>query len=90
MNTLSQLTFVAVLALSMSCSASANVEDILKAHFEAVGGLARLSEIRTVRRSGEAQLTQLNGQSVNFPGTLEVATVVGKKIIPQTRLWQIL
>ena len=79
MKTLSQLTIVALIALSMSSNALADVEDILKAHFEAIGGQARLSEIQTVRRSGDAQLTQLKGQSVNFPGTVEVAAVVGKK-----------
>ncbi len=62
-----------------SNSTDKKLEDILASHFNALGGLARLSEIRSVRRSGDAQLTQLNGQSVNFPGTVEVAAVVGKK-----------
>ena len=55
------------------------LEDILESHFNAIGGLVRLSEIRSVRRSGDAQLTQLNGQSVNLPGKVEVAAVIGKK-----------
>ncbi len=56
------------------------LEDILESHFNAIGGLARLSKIRSLKRSGPAQLTQLGGQSVNFlPGTVETATVIGKK-----------
>ena len=30
------------------------LNDILAAHFNAIGGLARLSEIRNVQRSGDA------------------------------------
>ena len=55
------------------------LNNILEAHFNAIGGLARLSEIRNVRRSGDAQLTQWNGQSVNKSGSVEIAAVVGKK-----------
>ena len=79
MKTLSKLTFVAFVALSMLGNASADIGDILKAHFKAVGGLTRLFEIRTIKRSAAAQLTQLRGQPVNLPGTVETATVVGKK-----------
>ena len=79
MKTLSKLTFVAFVALSMVGNTSADVGDILKAHFKAVGGLTRLFEIRTIKRSAAAQLTQLRGQPVNLPGTVETATVVGKK-----------
>ena len=56
-----------------SNSTGKKLEDILASHFDAIGGLTRLSEIRTVRRSGNAQLTQLNGQPANLPGTVEVA-----------------
>ena len=55
------------------------LNDILESHFNAIGGLARLSEIRNVRRSGDAQLTQWNGQPVNESGRVETAAVVGKK-----------
>ena len=79
MKTLSRLTFVAFVVISISSNVWADVGDILKAHFEAVGGLTRLFEIRTIKRSAAAQLTQLRGQPVNLPGTVETATVVGKK-----------
>ena len=55
------------------------LNDILESHFNAIGGLARLSEIRNVQRLGNAQLTQWNGQPVNESGRVEIATVVGKK-----------
>ena len=55
------------------------LNDILESHFNAIGGLARLSEIRNVRRSGDAQLTQWNGQPVNESGRVEIVAVVGKK-----------
>ncbi len=55
------------------------LNDILESHFNAIGGLARLSEIRNIRRSGDAQLTQWNGQPVNESGRVEIAAVVGKK-----------
>ncbi|MDE0637327.1 MAG: RNA polymerase sigma factor [Candidatus Poribacteria bacterium] len=55
------------------------LNDILESHFNAIGGLARLSEIRNVQRSGDAQLTQWNGQTVNESGSIEMVAVVGKK-----------
>ena len=58
---------------------STKLNDILESHFNAIGGLKRLSEIRNVQRSGNAQLTQWNGQSVNESGRVEIAAVVGKK-----------
>ena len=68
-------------APSKSSRNGKKLEDILEAHFNAVGGLARLSKIRSVRRSGDARLTRLNGKPVNLPvsGRVEVAAVVGKK-----------
>ena len=60
-------------------STGMELNDILESHFNAIGGLARLSEIRNVRRAGDAQLTQWNGQSVNESGRVEIAAVVGKK-----------
>ena len=55
------------------------LNDILESHFNAIGGLARLSEIQNIQRFGEAQLTQWNGQPVNESGSVEIAAVVGKK-----------
>ena len=55
------------------------LNDILESHFNAIGGFARLSEIRNVQRLGDAQLTQWNGQPVNESGSVEIAAVVGKK-----------
>ena len=59
--------------------AGMKLNDILESHFNAIGGLARLSEIRNVQRLGDAQLTQWNGQPVNESGSVEIAAVVGKK-----------
>ena len=60
-------------------STGKKLEDILESHFNAIGGLTRLSQIRSLKRSGPAQLTQLGGRLMNSPGTVEVATVIGKK-----------
>ena len=79
MKRLSELAIITFLTIGISCNISADVEDILKAHFEAVGGLERLSEIRTVKRSGDAQVTHFGGQAMNMPGTIETAVAVGKK-----------
>ena len=76
MNSLSKLTLVALLALGMSGGAAADVDEILSAHFNAVGGLDRLSEIKTVKRSGDASLSGAFG---DMSGTIEEAVVVGKK-----------
>ena len=55
------------------------LNDILESHFNAISGLARLSEIRNVQRSGDAQLTQWNGQPANESGRVEIAAVIGEK-----------
>ena len=55
------------------------LNDILESHFNTIGGLTRLSKIRSLKRSGPAQLTQLGGQSVNLSGIVETAAVIGKK-----------
>lgn len=60
-------------------STGMKLNDILESHFNAIGGLARLSEIRNVQRSGDAQLTQWNGQSASESGSIEITTVVRKK-----------
>ena len=44
-----------------------------------MGGLTRLSKIRSLKRSGPAQLTQLGGRPTKFLGMVEIATVIGKK-----------
>ena len=79
MKILSKFTIVVFLVMGMSYNTSADVEHILKAHFEAIGGLERLSEIRTVKRSGDTHVTHFGGQAMNMPGTIEAAVVVGKK-----------
>ena len=58
---------------------SMKLNDILESHFNAIGGLTRLSEIRNTQRFGAAQLTQWNGQPVNESGSVEIAAVIGKK-----------
>ncbi len=79
MKILSELAIITFLTISMPYNISADIKDILKAHFEAVGGLERLSEIRTVKRSGDAQVTHFGGQPMHMPGTIEAVTTVGKK-----------
>ncbi len=60
-------------------SASKKLEDILESHFNAIGGLTQLSKIWSLKRSGPAQLTQLDGRPTKFRGMVEIATVIGKK-----------
>ena len=62
-----------------SDSTGKKLDDILESHFNAIGGLTRLSKIRSLKRSGPAQLTQLGGRSVNLQGIVEIAAVIGKK-----------
>ena len=59
--------------------AGMKLNDILESHFNAIGGLARLSEIRNIRRFADGQLTQRNGKTMNESGRAEMVTVVGKK-----------
>jgi len=70
-------------ATGKNSSNGKKLEDILESHFNAVGGLARLSKIRSIRRSGDARLTRLNGKPVNLlvSGRVEMAAVVGKNRI---------
>ena len=84
MKILSKFTIVTFLVIGMSYNTSAGVEDILKAHFEAIGGLEQLSKIRTVKRSGDAQVTHFGGQAMNMPGTIEAVVAVGKKSYTKT------
>ena len=60
-------------------STGKKLEDILESHFNAIGGLTRLSKIRSLKRSGPAQLTQLGGRPTKSRGMVEIATVIGKK-----------
>ncbi|RKU22786.1 hypothetical protein C6499_19490 [Candidatus Poribacteria bacterium] len=84
MKILSKFTIIAFFAIGMSYNTSADVEGILKGHFEAVGGLERLSEIRTVKRSGDAQVTHFGGQPMPMPGIVETAVIIGKKSYTKT------
>ena len=79
MKILSKLTIIIFVAIGMSYNVSADVEDILKGHFEAIGGLERLSKIQTVKRFGDTHVTYFGGQPMNMPGTVEAAVVIGKK-----------
>ncbi len=67
MRTLGRLTLAAVLTLAMSSEAMSQVDEILEAHFQAIGGIERLSGIKTVKCSG------------NLEGSREEVVVVGKK-----------
>lgn len=86
------LTFILPLATAMTLSAAADEGEILKAHFKAVGGLERLAEIKTVKRSGPAELGGMMGE---MEGTSEMSVVVGKKaysnmdlgMISETSAW---
>ena len=84
MKILSRLTIITFFAIGMSYNTSADVEDILKTHFKAIGGLERLSKIRTVKRSGDAHVTHFGGQAMHMPGTVEAAVVIGKKSYTKT------
>ena len=78
---LARWTSLVVLTLGLSGAAAAQVGEILEAHFKAVGGLDRLSEIQTVRRSGTAELHADFG---DLPGTFEEGAIVGKKSYAKT------
>jgi hypothetical protein len=60
----------------MSAVAVADVGEILQAHFKAVGGLDLLSRIKTVERSGVAEMGGILG---DMEGTIRRVVVVGKK-----------
>lgn len=55
------------------------LNDILESHFNAIGGLARLSKIRNIQRFADGQVTQWNGKTMSESGHAEIAAVVGKK-----------
>ena len=61
MRTLGRLTLAAVLTLAMSSEAMSQVDEILEAHFQAIGGIERLSGIKTVKCSGSATLSGVAG-----------------------------
>ena len=73
---LTGVTLAVVLALGMHAFAAADEAEILKAHFKAVGGLEKLSEIKTVTRSGDAKM---GGAFGDMAGTIKEVVVVGKK-----------
>ena len=60
-------------------STGMKLNDILESHFNAIGGLARLSKIQNVQRSGDTQLTKWDRQPVNEWGRVEMAAIIGKK-----------
>ena len=71
---------IATLALLSVCVpgiAGAEVGEILKAHFKAVGGLDKLSDLKTIKREGGLGLS---GNFGAFDGTIETAVLVGKKV----------
>ena len=76
MNTAARIATLALFALCVPGLATAEVSEILKAHFKAVGGLDKLSDLRTVTREGSLRLS---GNFGAFDGTTETAIVVGKK-----------
>ena len=76
MKTIDRIALVVTLLLGTSGLANADEAEILKAHFKAVGGLDRLSEIKTVKRSGAAKMGGVFGE---MAGTIQEAVVVGKK-----------
>ena len=77
MNTAARIVTLALFALCIPGQATADVSAILKAHFKAVGGLGKLSDLRTVKRAGSVRLS---GNFGAFDGTTETAIVVGKKV----------
>ncbi len=81
MKMLSKFALTAVLTLAMSSAAMAQVDDVLEAHFQAIGGIDKLSGIKTVKRSG---IATLGGVAGNLEGTREEAVVVGKKSYAKT------
>ena len=76
MRKIDRIALVVTLLLGTSGLATADETEILKAHFKAVGGLDRLSEIKTVKRSGAAKMGGVFGE---MAGTIEEVVVVGKK-----------
>ena len=81
MKRFSSYAFIAILLSSaLSCAGAKAVDKILKAHFFAAGGLERLNEIQTVRRSGD---WVFNGDQVSDWATFEEAIIIGEKSYSQ-------
>ena len=76
MKRLRRLSIFALLILGMCSCADSEVQEILNAHFKAAGGLDRLSEIRTIKRAGDAEVSTMLGTA---SGIAEEAAVIGKK-----------
>ena len=76
MGKIEHIALVATLLLGASGLATADEVEILRAHFKAVGGLDRLSEIETVKRFGDAKMSGVFGE---MAGTIREVVVVGKK-----------
>lgn len=76
MKTISSVALIVALVVGISGFAAADAGEVLKAHFKAVGGLEKLSEIKTVKRSGDASMGGMMGE---MSGTIQEVIVVGKK-----------
>ena len=71
-------TCVAIGLLNTKAHAEeANVEAIMKAHIDALGGMEALDKIRTIQRSGSASLG--NPADRMYPGTYDEVIVIGEK-----------
>lgn len=84
---LSRYALAVIFVLATSSTAIAQVDDVLKAHFQAIGGLDRLSEITTVKRLGTSTLSGFLG---SFEGSTEEIAVIGKQAYTKNELGPIL
>ena len=75
---IARLGLAATLALmTLPSLAEENAETIMKAHVKALGGLEAIDKIKTIKRSGSAEMDGAFGQ---MSGTNEEIVVVGRKI----------
>ena len=79
------LTFTLALVLPTlvvpNSAAAADKDDLLDAHFQALGGKVAIAKIETIRRAGDVTLDTADGA---LTGTIVQAAVVGKKAYEQT------
>ncbi len=83
MKTIGSVALIVALVVGMSGFASADAGDVLKAHFKAVGGLEKLSAIKTIQRSGDATMGGMVGE---MSGTTLDIVLVGKKSYTETKM----
>ena len=81
MKNLKVVGLVAALLLAIPGTAMADEAEILKAHFKAVGGLEILSDIKTVKRTGNAKMGGVLG---DMAGSIKQTILVGKKSHSET------